>query len=85
MAEASTLWMNLLQLMNALNEEIVHNNTKQGLMVTTVCVNGLKVQATLDTRATTNFLALYKVLCLGLEVTAVGSKVNTVNIASVGV
>lgn len=85
MAEASTLRMNLLQLMNALKEEVVHNNTNQGLMVTTVWVNGLKVQAMLDTRATTNFLALHKVLCLGLEVTAMGSKVKAVNVASVGV
>ena len=35
-AEANTSQMNPLQLMNDLREEVAHNDTNQGLMVTTV-------------------------------------------------
>lgn len=43
------------------------------------------MQAMLDTEAMANFLVSHEVSRLGLEVTAVGSKVKAVNATSVGV
>ncbi|KAL6174505.1 hypothetical protein ACLB2K_051151 [Fragaria x ananassa] len=69
--------LNPLQLLNALT--IVEDNSKTKLMYVPVKVNGIEVQAMLDSGATSNFVAMIVAKRLGLEMVQNSSMVKAVN------